>query len=108
MNIGVTMKSMTLFAVIALSTAFMAAAQAQQQAPGKTPNTTAPRGAYGDAEFRLGPDDVIEVSVYQEKDLSTTVVVRPDGKISVALIGDMQASGKTAVELQREIAQRYS
>src|SRR4030095_683935 len=57
--------------------------------------------------FRLGPDDVIEVSVYQDKELSTTVPVRPDGKISVPLIGEMPASGKTAVELQKEIAEKY-
>lgn len=62
--------------------------------------------AYGDSEFRLGPDDVIEVSVYQDKDFDRTVPVRPDGKISLPLIGEMAASGKTAPDLQKEIAQR--
>ena len=62
--------------------------------------------AYGDAEFRLGPDDVIEVSVYQDKELDRTVPVRPDGKISLPLIGEMTASGKSAPELLKEIAQR--
>ena len=62
--------------------------------------------AYGDSEFRLGPDDVIEVSVYQEKDLDRTVPVRPDGKISLPLIGEMPASGKTATDLQKEIVQK--
>jgi polysaccharide export outer membrane protein len=62
--------------------------------------------AYGDSEFRIGPDDVIEVSVYQDKDLGRTVPVRPDGKISLPLIGEMPASGKTATDLQKEIAQR--
>jgi len=62
--------------------------------------------AYGDSEFRLGPDDVIEVTVYQDKELDRTVPVRPDGKISLPLIGEMTASGKSATELQKEIAQR--
>jgi polysaccharide export outer membrane protein len=62
--------------------------------------------AYGDGEFRLGPDDVIEVSVYQDKELDRTVPVRPDGKISLPLIGEMTASGKTVTDLQKEIAQR--
>ena len=64
--------------------------------------------AYGDTEFRLGPDDVIEVSVYQDKELSTTVPIRPDGKISVPLVGEITASGKTATELQKEITQKYA
>jgi polysaccharide export outer membrane protein len=62
--------------------------------------------AYGDSEFRLGPDDVIDVSVYQDKGLDRTVPVRPDGKISLPLIGEMPASGKTPTDLQKEIAQR--
>jgi len=90
------MRLTALFIITALTTGFLTSATAQQQR------------AYGDSEFRLGPDDVIEVSVYQEKDLSTVVPVRPDGKISIPLIGEMQASGKTATELQKEITQRYS
>src|SRR5215831_4865772 len=62
--------------------------------------------AYGDGDFRLGPDDVIEVSVYQDKELDRTVPVRPDGKISLPLIGEMTASGKSATELQKEIEKR--
>jgi polysaccharide export outer membrane protein len=70
--------------------------------------TTGSAAPHGDSEFKLGPDDVIQISVYQEKDLDTTVPVRPDGKISIPLIGEMPASGKTAIELQKEIAQRYT
>ena len=60
--------------------------------------------AYGESEFKLGPDDVVEVFVYKEPELSTTVVVRPDGKISLPLIGELSVNGKTAVELQKEVA----
>jgi polysaccharide biosynthesis/export protein len=59
--------------------------------------------AYGDSEFRLGPDDVLEVFVWKEPELSTTVVVRPDGKVSLPLIGELLSSGKTATELQKEV-----
>jgi polysaccharide biosynthesis/export protein len=62
--------------------------------------------AYGDSEFRLGPDDVIEVTVYQDKELNRTLPVRPDGKISLPLIGEIPASGKSATDLQKEIVQK--
>jgi polysaccharide export outer membrane protein len=56
----------------------------------------------------LGPEDVIEVFVWKEPDLSTTAVVRPDGKVSLPLIGELHTSGKTAVELQKEISQKLA
>jgi len=56
----------------------------------------------------LGPDDVVEVFVYKEPELSTTVVVRPDGKISLPLIGELSVNGKAALELQREITQKLT
>jgi polysaccharide export outer membrane protein len=71
-------------------------------------NSTDALLAYGGTEFRLGPDDVIEVFVWKEPELSTTVVVRPDGKVSLPLIGELPTSGKTAVELQREIGDKLT
>jgi polysaccharide biosynthesis/export protein len=70
----------------------------------KPPASKAP----GEAEYRLGAEDVIEVFVWKEPDLSTTVVVRPDGRISLPLANELDASGKTAVELQQEITARLS
>jgi polysaccharide export outer membrane protein len=96
------MRSTTLFVLAAISLSLATPAHAQQQR-GAGPAVR----AYGDSEFRLGPDDVIEVSVYGEDKLSTTVPVRPDGKISIPLIGEIPASGKSATELQKEIADRY-
>src|SRR6202167_1585058 len=58
------------------------------------------------AEYKLGPEDVIEVFVYKEAELSTTVTVRPDGRISLPLAGELDASGKSAVQMQEEIAER--
>ena len=59
-------------------------------------------------EFLLGPEDVLEVTVWRNQDLSRTVVVRPDGKISLPLIGDVQASGFTSAEVSSKIAARLT
>ena len=83
------MRFTILLAVVVLSIGFVSAAHAQRQAP----SSSAP-GAYGDSEFRLGPDDVIEIFVYQDKDLGGAMPVRPDGKISVAMIGEMVAEAE--------------
>jgi polysaccharide export outer membrane protein len=63
---------------------------------------------YGETEFQLGPGDVIHVFVYKEPDLTLEVPIRPDGKVSLPLIGELPASGKSAVELQKEISQKLT
>jgi polysaccharide export outer membrane protein len=63
-------------------------------------------GSFGESEYRLGPEDQIQFFVWKEPDLSTTVVVRPDGKVSLPLIGEIEAVGKTAKQLQDETAKR--
>lgn len=57
-------------------------------------------------DYRLGAEDVIEVFVWKEPDLSSTVVVRPDGKVSLPLAGELEVSGKTATQIQRDVADR--
>ena len=59
-------------------------------------------------EFLLGPEDILEVSVWRNQDLSRSVVVRPDGKISLPLIGDVQASGLNASQVAAKIAARLT
>jgi polysaccharide biosynthesis/export protein len=59
--------------------------------------------AFGEAEYRLGPEDVVSVFVWKQPDLSTTVVIRPDRKISLPMLGEMEAAGKTAGQLETEI-----
>ena len=56
--------------------------------------------------YRIGVDDVIRVAVWQNPDLNVTVPVRPDGKISVPLVGDVEAGGKTPEEVSAEITTR--
>ena len=53
--------------------------------------------------YIIGPEDVLEISVWQNADLSRTVNVRPDGKISLPLINDVQAAGLTTDGLKRAI-----
>jgi polysaccharide export outer membrane protein len=57
-------------------------------------------------DYTVGPEDVLEISVWKEEGLKKEVLVRPDGGISFPLVGDMQATGKTAHQIQGEIAKR--
>ncbi len=57
-------------------------------------------------EYRIGPEDVLHISVWKEDDLDRKVLVRPDGGISFPLAGDIQVSGRTPLEVQDEIRSR--
>lgn len=59
-------------------------------------------------EFLLGPEDVVEVTVWRNQDLSRITIVRPDGMISLPLIGDVHASGLTAAQVAERIAKRLT
>jgi len=58
------------------------------------------------SEFLLGPEDVLEIAVWKNPDLTKTVIIRPDGLISMPIIGDFQAAGLSANELAQRIADR--
>jgi polysaccharide export outer membrane protein len=60
------------------------------------------------SEFVVGPLDQLSVVVWKNRELSADVTVRPDGIITLPLIGDVKAAGRTPSELQKEIAKRYS
>jgi polysaccharide export outer membrane protein len=57
-------------------------------------------------KYLLGPEDALEISVWKEPDLTKQLVVRPDGKITYPLIGEIQAAGETVKQLQSEISKR--
>ncbi len=78
----------------------MAAATAFAQAP------SAPSGTGEATPFTLGPSDVIRVWVWREAELTISVVIRPDGKVSLPLVGEVDAAGRTPVALAQEIKQR--
>ena len=57
-------------------------------------------------DYEIGPEDVLEISVWKEKDLQKEVTVRPDGWLSFPLIGDIQAQRKTSKQVEEEIRER--
>lgn len=59
-----------------------------------------------DPDYTIGIEDVLEISVWKNPDLSKTVMVRPDGMISMPLIGDMKAAGLTPAQLRDRITER--
>ncbi len=59
-------------------------------------------------EYRIGVDDIMQVTVWRNPDLGVTVPVRPDGRISVPLIGDVMAGGRTPQEVSAEIELKLS
>ncbi len=67
----------------------------------------APQSADVSYQYVIGPGDTLDVFVWGYKDLSVTVPVRPDGKITTRLVEDMVASGKTPTLLARELEAQY-
>ncbi len=77
---------------------------------GSTPNanlTPEQQAATPDYEYLIGPGDTMEVFVWGNPDLSTNVTVKPDGKITTRLVENIEASGKTASQLARDIEKAY-
>src|SRR5690606_35190283 len=57
-------------------------------------------------QYIIGPEDILEVSVWRTPELSREVVVRPDGRISLPLIGEVMAVGSTTAELRDDITEK--
>ncbi|HEY7188675.1 MAG TPA: polysaccharide biosynthesis/export family protein, partial [Vicinamibacterales bacterium] len=64
--------------------------------------------AVANREYLIGPDDELEISVWENAALTRTVPVRPDGKISLPLLNDVQAAGLTPMQLQGAIAKQLT
>jgi polysaccharide biosynthesis/export protein len=60
------------------------------------------------ADYQIGPQDVLEVLVWKNDALSKVVTVRPDGKISLPLIGDVQAAGLTPLQIKDDITAKLT
>jgi polysaccharide export outer membrane protein len=71
-------------------------------------SSTAGKGAPGidNARYVIGPDDSLAITVWKEPTLSGTIPVRPDGMISMALIGDLRAAGMTPMQLADDITEK--
>lgn len=71
----------------------------------RAPDSMNSAGAYtGESEYRVGPQDLLEIVVFQVPDLTRTVRVNSNGQVSLPLVGVLQAGGKTVPELEAEIA----
>ena len=73
---------------------------------GPTPMPTA--APVDPSSFELGPQDILLIRVWREPELSSAVEIRPDGKISLPLIGEVQAAGQTAEALKAKVVERLS
>jgi polysaccharide export outer membrane protein len=78
-------------------------------APAATPNPTADRRAVDATKaYEIGPEDVLDISVWKNPELSRTVPVRPDGKVSLPLLNDIQAAGLTPSGLRDQITSKLA
>lgn len=84
--------------VAVAATAFAGCASSPTPVAGTPPAT-----AESTSSYVIGPGDSLDIFVWRNPELSVTVPVRPDGKISSPLVEDMQAAGKTATQLARDI-----
>jgi len=91
-----------------------AASLAAQQTPKQPPNGSAtkppagvdiPAGVVPPADYIIGPEDVLAVLFWREKEMSSDVVVRPDGMISLPLLNDVHASGLTPDQLRLHLTE---
>lgn len=98
--------------LVCLGLMFLPAAHAQSSSanppvtsdhkPLDSGTTAAPSAGVGD-DYKIGPQDVVRIDVWKEPDITRTIPVRPDGKISLPLLNDVQASGLTAMQLAGNI-----
>jgi polysaccharide biosynthesis/export protein len=66
------------------------------------------RSSAATAEYEIGPEDVLDISVWKNPELSRKVPVRPDGKVSLPLVNDIQAAGLTPSELRQQLTTRLA
>lgn len=80
-------------------------ARAQDKAATSDASSTASKAATADPNYVIGGQDVLDISVWKEAELTRTVPVRPDGKISLPLLNDVQAAGLTPIQLAAQITE---
>jgi polysaccharide export outer membrane protein len=81
-----------------------------QQAPanGATPSNAVAAGVVTPPDYVIGPEDVLTVLFWRDKDMSSDVAVRPDGKITLPLVNEIQAAGLTPEELRVQVTEAAS
>jgi len=115
-------RTLKIFSVLLASAALSAPVFSQSQNPQESPTpqatqtaaarpaTERPEGVNPAAkvgkDYIIGADDVLDVNVWKEQELTRTLQVRPDGKISMPLLGDVQAAGMTPGQLAQNVSER--
>ena len=110
---GIHLVLLPLFAMGFLSAATKQAPRTDSSIaqPGSAPKadrqpTSADTESVDSKTYVIGENDLLDVNVWKEKEVSRTISVRPDGKITLPLVGEIQASGMTPLQLQDNIGQR--
>jgi len=98
--------TVTAFLVTAFLTGCASQVPRTNASPGESTDISNPQ-ASPDYKYVIGPGDTLDIFVWGYKDLSLTIPVRPDGKITTRLVEDMLASGKTPTQLARELEVKY-
>jgi len=96
------------FLMVALLCAPLTIAQEAPAQKTDSPPKTAPPVTPVDADYKIGPQDVLRIDVWKEPDISRTIPVRPDGKVSLPLLNDVQAAGLTAMQLAGSLRESLS
>ena len=93
---------------IAITASAQSAADARSLPPTSQPDQTTATAKAHDDTYTIGADDILAINVWKETELTRSVPVRSDGKISLPLIGELQASGITPKQLEQDIAKRLA
>jgi polysaccharide biosynthesis/export protein len=107
--VGVTLQAQQKAQPASPSTPKPAAPAPATAAPSAVPSapatsaTAAGAGVTVPADYTIGPEDVLSIVYWRDKDMSSDVAVRPDGKISLPLLNDVQAAGLTPAQLREKL-----
>jgi polysaccharide export outer membrane protein len=97
-------KGFILFSIMVSS--YMVGCAPQMSSTVEAQTTAAEVTPIDQEKYLLGPEDIVEVSVWKEPDMTRQLVVQPDGKIFYPLVGELRAAGKTVKQLQEEISKK--
>ena len=101
---AVLVVSMAVMSCVAVVGAQQAPPPEPGAGPGEIPALASTIAVPGLQEYRIGPEDVLDVLVWKNPDLTRTVIVRPDGRISLPLLNDLQAADLTPMQLRDMLA----
>jgi polysaccharide export outer membrane protein len=97
-------------ALLCLLLAPLAAQQSVPSPPASVPAESGqkPAAAPADDSYVIGPADLLSINVWKETEISRSIPVRSDGRISLPLIGEVQAAGRTPRQLQQDLAKKLT